>query len=320
VASTKALIPLVLSLALHVGAGVGARVWVEVRGADTPPRTEIPPDVWAGRGIELEESEEVTAETPASTPAVETPPVAPGEHGRTREPACVLNCSPANERDAPHERDATRSAPDAATKTSAPPRAVRIPPRAATPPRASATSTGTSASSPAAGAASTTSGALGQAFGAAGLPPGVRHLPRAYTRAISQGGWGVAGFRSAPPGRLCEARVSITIAEDRSIGPVDYGGDAEREAVPPLCRSLFENARRLLVNGEFSLDAASLTSGAMRLRITVEVSDGEPHDDAGEGPNGLFSESHEPAGAGRRGRSSFTLNSGRRVDAFVELE
>jgi hypothetical protein len=137
---------------------------------------------------------------------------------------------------------------------------------------------------------------------------------------MSQGGWGVAGFRSAPTGTLCIARVSIAVADDHSIGPVEYGGEAEREAVPPLCRTLFENARRLIVSGEFSLDAKSLTNGVMRLKVTVEVTDGKSHPEAEDAPHELWTESYEPPSAGRRGWSTFELNSGRRVDAFIELE
>jgi hypothetical protein len=130
----------------------------------------------------------------------------------------------------------------------------------------------------------------------------------------------VSGFRTASPGKLCEATIRIAVGVDRGIGPVDYGSEDAREALAPLCRTLFENARRLIVNGEFSLDPQSLASGVMRLRLTVTVSDGEPHAGAEDAPYGLWSESHELVSAGRRGRSSFTLNSGRRVDAFLELE
>ena len=58
----------------------------------------------------------------------------------------------------------------------------------------------------------------------------------------------------------------------------------------------------------------------MRLKLKVEVTDGAPRAESEDAPNGLWSESHEPVSAGRRGRSTFVLNSGRRVNAFVELE
>ena len=308
VSNPGVMVPLFVSLALHGAAGV----WVKVRAASVESRSVPQTDVWSGRGIEIEAA---PVEVPAAAlqsedraEAAEPSPdsVAPSVPPRL-EPACVADC----------ER------PEVATEPRAPERRAPVKPTAsATQPQTpdtvrSSTRSPTSATS----AAPPSSGApSGEAFGSVGLPPGVRFLPLAYTRAISQGGWGLAGFRSAPTGTLCDARVSIAVADDHSLGPVEYGGESEREAVPPLCRTLFENARRLIVSGEFSLDPKSLTDGVMRLKLRVEVTDGEPRAESEDAPYGLWSESHEPVSTGRRGRSTFVLNSGRRVDAFVELE
>lgn len=294
----------VVSLGLH-GA---AFVWVKVRPAAAEPATDVSPtDVWSGAGIELDDA---PVETDSTTPSV--------IHDAS-EPAVVANVDLDT---APPAQASRARAPESSlagvTTTQRKPKKkpVTAEKRATSEPRVS------SAGSPATDTSSTpSSSAPGAAFGSAGLPPGVRYLPKAFTRALSQGGWGVSGFRTASPGTLCEASLSIAVTDDHGVGPVDYGGESKREALEPLCRTLFENARRLIANGEFSLDPKSLASGVMRLHVTVTVSDGEPHDDAlGEdAPHGLSSESFEPVAPGRRGRSSFTLNSGRRVDAFVEL-
>jgi hypothetical protein len=154
------------------------------------------------------------------------------------------------------------------------------------------------------------------AFGAVGLPPHVRYLPKAYTRALPQGSWGLAGFRTAPMGKLCEAHVAIAVAGDKSLGALDVPDELERAALPGLCKTMFENAHRLVSNGEFSLDPKTLTSGVMRLRIEVVVSDGEAR------PEGDSKEmwDYDPPSPGKRGRGTFVLISGRRVDAFVNIE
>ena len=314
------MVPLFASLALHGAAGM----WVKVRAPNVESRSIPQTDVWSGRGIEIEPGpvEMPAAAAPSEDPAEAAEPstdtVEPVVAAPRLEPACVVDCARtevATEPRAPERRADLKPAASATRRTSPRDESLRKPP---TPDTARSS---THVSTTAASTAASSGAPSGEAFGTAGLPPGVRFLPLAYTRAISQGGWGVPGFRSAPTGKLCDARVSIAVADDHSLGPVEYGGEAEREAVPPLCRTLFENARRLIVSGEFSLDAKSLTNGTMRLEITVEVTDGEPRTETeGENaPNGLWSESHEPVSAGRRGRSTFVLNSGRRVNAFVEL-
>jgi hypothetical protein len=308
-----------VSLGLH-GA---AFVWVKVRAVAAETHDAPRVDVWSGSGLELDDVPVETSSTQvpaAPEPEVETtverePSLAEAPRDEVREPAlavapeCDSDCSPSNARgDRANRKERTPSA-----TSERPPASER---------RATATATAHAASATAHAASSTPGNAepaSGAAFGSVGLPPGVRYLPVAYTRALSQGGWGVAGFRTVPPGKLCEASLGIAVADDRSIGPVEYPSEHEREALPELCRTLFENARRLIVSGEFSRDPASLASGVTRLRVTVVVTETEPRDGAEDAPHGLWSESHEPVSAGRRGRSSFTLNSGRRVDAFVEL-
>jgi hypothetical protein len=173
---------------------------------------------------------------------------------------------------------------------------------------------------PASPAAVSSSASSSEPFGAVGLPQGVRFLPKAYAWALNQGSWGVAGFRTVSPGKLCEARVSVTVGEDRKLGPLEYADDRERDRLPALCRTMLENGHRLVATGEFSLDPKRLESGVMRLRVEVEVTDGDGNPDTELDPNGLSGESYEAPSRGKRGRSTFIFNSGRRIDAFIDIE
>ena len=122
-----------------------------------------------------------------------------------------------------------------------------------------------------------------------------------------------------PAGKLCEAHVSIAVGADRRLGVLEYPDERERDALPPLCRKMFENGYRLITNGEFSLDPKRREDGVMRLRVEVHVTDGEPLNESAD-PDGLFGEEYDAPSAGKRGRSTFRYNSGRRVDAFMDVE
>jgi hypothetical protein len=292
-------------------------MWVKVRSPNSDAVLERP-DVWSGRGIAIApaplETQAVDVETTSEPKVDEAPAVepAPGERAVELEPACVVDCTK------PKERETRAPKPESTESVKKPPRVAK-PGTGASPTSLGSVASATSAA-PASAASGATGGATGDAFGVAGLPPGVRHLPHAFTRALSQGSWGVAGFRSAATGALCDVHVSIVLNDNKTVGPLEYPKDDERATLAPLCRTMFENAYRLVEHGEFSLDASRLTAGAMHLRIEVAVSDGEPRPDSDGEPNALWSESKEAPAHEKRGRSTFVLNSGRRVDAFVNLE
>lgn len=298
-----AAIAFAVSLGLHGVAGM----WVKVRstGAERPEAAR--PDVWAGRGIEidrteLEEPPMTRSESEAAT--ADERSAAQAEKSIGIDPVCVTNCV---------TPDATPPAPTSK----------RVPaPSAAASVASTSTAPGASTSAPVAStsAAASSSGtnASEAAFGALGLPAGVRHLPNAYTRALNQGSWGVAGFRTVPAGKLCEAHVSIAVGEDRKLGPLEYRDERERDALPALCRTMLENGYRLVSTGEFSLDPKRLEGGVMRLRIEVEVTDGPP--DTERDPKEVAVLSNEYPTPTTRGRSTFLLISGRRVDAFIDIE
>ena len=285
-------------------------MWVKVRSAAVEHPPALRSDVWSGRGIEIDPASVEVAPSTESSPA--DPSSATSDESAMRsdsreqavelEPSCVNNCAPAAKRATPAEAASVAPAkPKPVTTTSATGTAPSGESAGAAPSSSVATSTGTS---------------TGDAFGAVGLPPGVRYLPKAYTRALPQGSWGLAGFRTAPTGKLCEAHIAIAVAGDKSLGALEVPDELERASLPALCKTMFENAHRLVSNGEFSLDPKTLTSGVMRLRIEVVVSDGEAR------PEGDSKEmwDYDPPSPGKRGRGTFVLISGRRVDALVDLE
>ena len=302
-------IAVLLSLGLHAGVGM----WVKVRGgsSESPPRER--PDVWSGRGIEIEPAPietEPGSIAPRASDDDATPAGNAAEHAVSIEPACVNDCVPSSREHAAHPAERILPAkPKPTATTSAMPTASAMPPAAPTSSSAASAASGTRATSE-----------VAEPYGAVGLPPGVRGLPKAYARALSEGSYGIAEFRSAPVGTLCEARLAIPVGEDSRLGELEYESDEKRDALPRACRKMFDNVMIRLRAGQFSIDPSKLTAGTMRIHVSVAVSDEEPHLDAERDPKDLWGESHEEPRRGRRGRSTFVLNSGRRVDAFIDLE
>ncbi len=162
----------------------------------------------------------------------------------------------------------------------------------------------------------TTSGA----FGAQGLPQGVRHLPKAFTRALSIADRSDPRWLTLPPGPAGEARVEIPVDDDGKLGELAYRDETERERLAPVVRHLLENTRLLLESGHFSLDPAALRAGIQRLRVRVEVVEASGANDPDGDPNGLKELEYEAPTPTRPGRGSFALNSGRRVIGWVYVE
>jgi len=286
-------------------------MWVKVRSTHVEDHSESRPDVWSGRGIEVDPATvEVTSEAAPAAPRATSEPLGASAAEPSTDAVtvdkCVTDCALADAKEPTRDgerAEATKTKPATSTERRATPTASAV--SSATAPTASASSSGTGSSA-------------GEAYGAVGLPPGVRHLPTAYARAFPQGNWGVAAVRSAPVGKLCDAHIQIAIHEDRSLGAVEYPDERERDALSPLCRTMLENAHRLVARGEFSLDPKTLTTGVLRLHIEVEVSEGEARADLD--PSGLWDVSNDTTTVVKRGKGWFILNSGRRVDAFIGLE
>lgn len=303
---SSVLVAFLVSLGLHGAAGM----WVKVRSVEVVPRPETAPDVWSGHGIAIEEAEVDVAPSTGSAPASASDEPAtnasdPQDHAVALEPVCGVDCTPVAKKPTPVEAERITQALPKPTATSAKATTPSAESTAAAPSSSMTTSTGTMS---------------GEAFGAVGLPPGVRYLPKAYTRALNQGSWGVRGFATVAAGKLCDARFAIAVGADRRLGDIEYPDESARDAVPPLCRTMFENGLLLVRGGEFSLDPKTLDAGTMRLRVRVEISEGAPPPNCDGDPSKMCSESQETPAPGRRGRSTFILNSGRRVDAFIDLE
>jgi hypothetical protein len=319
---------LVVSAALHGLFGV----WVEVRGmARTPAWREIA-DSWTGPGIEIEalaaaparggESTSTTAHDAETHDARATP--APTSHD-----VSTANGAPAREL-ATKEPDAQRTQVVRAKRAlplasdvepSRVASAVRARKKLETAaPRGSASADGTATPTPPSASTGSADGTTSGSFGAQGLPIGVRHLPRAFTRALSIADRSDPRWLTLSPGPAGEARVEIPVDEDGKLGELAYRDETERDKLLPVVRHLLENTRLLLESGHFSLDPTLLRAGVQRLRVRVEVVERAAASAADGDPNELRELEYEAPTASKPGRGSFALNSGRRVIGWVYVE
>jgi hypothetical protein len=290
---------LALSIALH-GALL---VWVEVRGLARPVPVHALIDSWLGPGIEVDAIAPVPAATPgAATPALPAPAAEAGDP-------------------APRATDEPRARAPRSDSLAVAPRARRS--ANASPPRPGAapepTSAGSAAAPPAVAPEGTGTPSTA-AFGAAGLPAGVRHLPKAFTRAIGIASRGDPRWLDLPEGTVGETRIELPVDEEGRLGELTYPDAKERDALAPVVRHLLENTVLLLASGRFSLDPSKVDAGVERLRVRVEVAE-RPASEAADGdPNGLQELEYEPPKGRQPGRGSFSLNSGRRVIGWVYVE
>lgn len=285
----------VVSLALHAALGM----WVEVRAderAPTAAAAAVPArDAWNGSGIEVD-----------APPAPATESVAPPSEAPPTEapPSDIVPRAAAN--DAVPKRASRRTATGEAT---------------ARPNRASVATEGATAAATGAAtdtAPSSTGGAAPPAaFGAVGLPPGVRHLPRAFARAVALANRGDAAWRTLPAGVVGEASVALPVEENGALGSLVFDDTLERDRLLPAVRRLLDNTVLLLAAGRFSLDTRNLSGGIMRVRVRVEIVEQSARADPDVDPNELNAIDYEPPQAGKPGHGAFLLNSGRRVVCWV---
>jgi hypothetical protein len=147
----------------------------------------------------------------------------------------------------------------------------------------------------------------------------VRHLPRAFTRALALANRGDTRWRDVAAGRVGEAHLRLAVNAEGQLGELEYASEEERDRLAPVVKKLFSNTVLLLKNGRFSVDPRTLSAGVTRLRVTVEVTDGGPPSPDADPVElfGLASAAPEP---GKPGKSGFVLNSGRQVTAWVWIE
>jgi hypothetical protein len=272
----------VVSLALHAALGV----WVEVRADERPLAVKSEPirDAWAGNGIEVEAPPAPVPAVSPNEPAV-TPRVATPKRTAVRRPV------------APPLRKADVDAPSTSATAAN-----------------QALSRGATASS---GAESPSSNGHPAPFGAAGLPPGVRHLPRAFARAVALANRGDSAWRTLPPGVVGEASVALPVEDSGALGSLRFDDTRERDRLLPAVRRMLDNTVLLLASGRFSLDARELSGGVMRVRVRVEILEQSAMADPDVDPNELNAIDYEPPQPGKPGHGAFLLNSGRRVICWV---
>jgi hypothetical protein len=270
----------VVSLALHAALGV----WVGVRADELPPPVKSEPirDAWAGNGIEVDAPPAPLSppSEPAAAPAIATP----------KRAAVPRSVAPV-----PRKTDGDERSGAAAAAKNPPAKSAAAPSNLQTAPNAG---------SPA-------------PFGAAGLPPGVRHLPRAFARAVALANRGDAAWRTLPPGIVGEASVELPVEESGALGSLRFDDTRERDRLLPAVRRMLDNTVLLLASGRFSLDARELSVGVMRVRVRVEILEQSAMADPDVDPNELNAIDYEPPQAGKPGHGAFLLNSGRRVICWV---
>jgi hypothetical protein len=146
----------------------------------------------------------------------------------------------------------------------------------------------------------------------------VRHLPRAFARAIAVANRADSRWRAQPLGLAGEASLKLSVFGDGSLGELTYPNEHEQKSLSPVVQKLLENTRLLLASGRFSLQDSELAAGVLPLRVRVEIEQGAGSND--DDPTALRALDYEAPRRGKPGHGAFTLTSGRRVVAWVMLE
>jgi hypothetical protein len=149
------------------------------------------------------------------------------------------------------------------------------------------------------------------------LPPGVRHLSLAFARALPKGSHADPGFRDLPLGKLGEARIRLRVDDEGKLLPLEFVDEQARDTLPGAIVRMLDNALRLLAFGRFSLSDAKLEPGVVTLRVAVEIREEAPSVAENAQPNHVRELKGPASGSENPKRAWFTLNSGRRVDAWV---
>jgi hypothetical protein len=144
----------------------------------------------------------------------------------------------------------------------------------------------------------------------------VRHLPKAFTRALGIASRGDKRWLAAPLGAVGEARLELSVDEDGHLGELVYPDATAEKRLAPVVRHLFDNVQVLLASGRFSLDPSKANAGVQRLRVRVEVTERVAAADPSADPE----HEYEAPTRARPGHGSFTLEGGRRVTSWVYLE
>jgi hypothetical protein len=144
--------------------------------------------------------------------------------------------------------------------------------------------------------------------GGMATPAGVRNLPKAFTRALSNAAAGRAAvWRALPAGKVDEAEITVTVGPQGDI----QGHSLDRNASGRV-RDLVRRTLASLGAGQFALRASEVSAGQMQLRMTIRLSTG-----AGEGGERVIEIGFKPPLPGQDGKAYFTLGSGFHFEAEV---
>jgi hypothetical protein len=298
---------IVLSVGMHFAVAVAA-----FRAPEAPARDDLPPapDVWSGQAVEVDRVTLPGEETSTGEASPREPENAAAPE-RAPEPVPAAAPAPApltkSESEAePHPEPVAKSA-----RKAEPPREVRPRPAPSSAPASSGSENEQLTAAPT--SAPPEAGARG-AFGTTGLPQGVRHLPKAFTRTLTEALSGDKTWSTLPLGPAGEIEIAIPVDSEGKLGELSYPKPNLAEKQVAVVKHAVERTMLMLRAGTFSLAPSQLQNGVQRLRIEFEVSGGasEGDDDVDRFQKGFV----EPSG-GRPGRSYFVSSAGRRVDALV---
>jgi outer membrane biosynthesis protein TonB len=302
-AMARPVTPLLGSLGLH--GGVVLALLIAVRHpAHLPELVRERPDAWAGNAVEVD--------------AVATPEAMPSSPNG-EPPAALANAEPSAPGPpaaATPESNAKSGEPSLAHPTPSPP---STPPRPRTPraPKPEPSEKRVSNASPTADANGEARTALAPGtFGAEGLPPGVRSLPRAFTRAITPATAADPIWQALPVGTQRPFTVAIEVDADGHISGAEILSERAGSAPETQAVHLRERVVALLGGGLFAL-RNDVGAGRALFRITVTLSDRPVHDD--DNPAQLVERGSEAPVGSTPGRAYFTLVSGRHFEARVQV-
>jgi hypothetical protein len=298
----RSLVASVASLGLHLSLGLG--LMLSARSVALPQEVPVV-DSWSGSAVEVESigveqhsgatpgeeaPEEVAQPAPASPAAVEAPE-APPDRPRRVSPSAPTNTAALAERSEPKPEKRTLSPVEAALAAGE----ATFRGKQGTTDKSSET-------------ASTDPGPA--SFGGEGLPPGVRHLPKAFARALPQAGWRDSSWQDLPLGSVGELVIELVVDEQGKLDELVYVDPKASQRQPAPLRRMVERCVMMLRTGTFSLAPSARESGRQRLKVEAKLSQVEAAPETW---------SFEPPAAGHPGKGVFVLTSGLRMEARISL-
>jgi hypothetical protein len=144
----------------------------------------------------------------------------------------------------------------------------------------------------------------------------VRHLAKAFARALPEGGHRDPAWSELPLGLAGRAVLTLHIDAEGHLEQAEF----DREIpTPAALKRMVERTLLLLKSGTFSIDKKSVSAGVERLAIEVTLTQEATDPDETGAPLLMAKEGHQAPERGRPGYARFTLNSGRHMEAVLRL-